>query len=68
MDTATDPVFLDLIPPPRAIHQRLCDLVIEQKHLRRLLRLSLAAEDDRRRREQAAQQPAALVHAERPTL
>jgi hypothetical protein len=42
---STDP--LSLLPDPVAVHRRLGELVREQTLLRRLLRLTLAAQQDR---------------------
>jgi hypothetical protein len=48
-----------LVPPPDAIHRRLCELARERALLRRQLRLSLAAYEERERRssEAAPQRP-----------
>jgi hypothetical protein len=38
------------VPDPAAIHRRLGEVVREERLLRRLLRLSLAAQEERKRR------------------
>jgi hypothetical protein len=42
----------DLLPDPSAVHRRLGQMLREERLLRRLLRLSLAAREEQRRREE----------------
>jgi hypothetical protein len=55
LNTNTD--LLTLLPDPMAVHRRLGDLVREQRLLRRLLRLTLAAQQERSRRSTARSTP-----------
>jgi hypothetical protein len=42
----------DLLPDPSSVHRRLGEVLREQRLLRRLLRLTLAAREEQRRQEQ----------------
>ena len=41
---------LSLIPPAEQVHQRLCQLAMEQRYLRKLLRIAEGAERERTQR------------------
>jgi hypothetical protein len=47
---------LDLIPPPSAIHERLCEIARERAILRRLFLVAVSAERERKARKEATAQ------------